>query len=441
MTLAELELVLAKTRAGQMYGLMKELYPICRSITGNGVRETLARLGKRVPLHVHEVASGTPVFDWMVPLEWNVRDAYLATIDGHRVVDFRDNNLHVVGYSVPFQGRVSRDELESHLHSLPEHPDWIPYRTSYYKGNWGFCLSHRERLELRAAEYDVRIEATLEKGSLTYGELLIPGESDQEILISSHVCHPSLCNDNLSGIVVATMLAELLSGMARTYSYRFLFIPGTIGSITWLARNQDQVGRIQAGLVLTGIGDGGGVTYKQSRRGISLIDRAMAHVLKHRGKSYRIIEFYPYGYDERQYCSPGFNLPVGCLMRTPHGEYPEYHTSADNLELVKAESLQDSLDLVLNALYVLENDTKPVSKNPFCEPQLGRRGLYRAIAGQKEGASSEMALLWVLNMADEEHSLLDIAEKAQIPFVAIHAASKLLEAEWAGPRECCGSES
>lgn len=429
MTLANLEQVLAQTQGGHdLYDLMVELYPICRSITGNGVRETLNRIGNRIPIQVQEVASGTPVFDWLVPLEWNVRDAYLATVDGKRVIDFRDNNLHVVGYSVPFRGRISRAELESHLHSLPEHPDWIPYRTSYYKENWGFCLSHRQRLELHEAEYDVQIEASLEKGSLTYGELLIPGRSDQEVLISCHVCHPSLCNDNLSGIVVATKLAELLGGMPRTYSYRFLFIPGTIGSITWLARNQERVGRIRAGLVLTGIGDGGGVTYKQSRQGRSLIDRVMTHILKHRGKPHRTIEFYPYGYDERQYCSPGFDLPVGCLMRTPHGEYPEYHTSADNLELVKTESLLDSLDLVLKALYVIENDMTPVSTNPFCEPQLGKRGLYRAIAGQKEGASKEMALLWVLNMADGRHTLLDIAERAQIPFEAIHAAATLLEA-------------
>lgn len=428
MELSDIQTSLGGTKGGQeLHDLMAVLYPICRSITGQGVRETLQYLQRQIPLEIREVASGTRVFDWTVPLEWNIQGAYLATIRGEKLLDFRANNLHVVSYSVPVKGRFTRDELEGHLHSLPDRPDWIPYRTSYYKENWGFCLTHRQLAELTEPEYDVCIDSSLQPGHLTYGEVFLPGQMSEEVLISCHVCHPSLCNDNLSGIAVATRLVQTLQHVSRKYSYRFVFIPGTIGSITWLSQNRERAGLIRHGVVLTGVGDSGGVTYKRSRQGNAYIDRAMAHVLKHYGQSYRIIDFFPYGYDERQYCSPGFNLPVGCFMRSPHGEYPEYHTSADNLEFVTPEALQDSLAILLKAMYVIENDAVLVSTNPYCEPQLGRRGLYRAIAGQKEGALQEMALLWVLNMADGHHTLLDMAERADAPFEAIHAAAQALK--------------
>lgn len=428
MELSDIQTSLGGTKGGrELHDLMAVLYPICRSITGQGVRETLQYLQRQIPLEIREVASGTRVFDWTVPLEWNIQDAYLATIRGEKLLDFRANNLHVVSYSVPVKGRFTRDELEGHLHSLPDRPDWIPYRTSYYKENWGFCLTHRQLAELTEPEYDVCIDSSLQPGHLTYGEVFLPGQMSEEVLISCHVCHPSLCNDNLSGIAVATRLVQTLQYISRKYSYRFVFIPGTIGSITWLSQNRERAGLIRHGVVLTGVGDSGGVTYKRSRQGNAYIDRAMAHVLKHYGQSYRIIDFFPYGYDERQYCSPGFNLPVGCFMRSPHGEYPEYHTSADNLEFVTPEALQDSLAILLKAMYVIENDAVVVSTNPYCEPQLGRRGLYRAIAGQKEGALQEMALLWVLNMADGHHTLLDMAERADTPFEAIHAAAQALK--------------
>lgn len=428
MELSDIQTSLGGTKGGQeLHDLMAVLYPICRSITGQGVRETLQYLQRQIPLEIREVASGTRVFDWTVPLEWNIQGAYLATIRGEKLLDFRANNLHVVSYSVPVKGRFTRDELEGHLHSLPDRPDWIPYRTSYYKENWGFCLTHRQLAELTEPEYDVCIDSSLQPGHLTYGEVFLPGQMSEEVLISCHVCHPSLCNDNLSGIAVATRLVQTLQHISRKYSYRFVFIPGTIGSITWLSQNRERAGLIRHGVVLTGVGDSGGVTYKRSRQGNAYIDRAMAHVLKHYGQSYRIIDFFPYGYDERQYCSPGFNLPVGCFMRSPHGEYPEYHTSADNLEFVTPEALQDSLAILLKAMYVIENDAVLVSTNPYCEPQLGRRGLYRAIAGQKEGALQEMALLWVLNMADGHHTLLDMAERADTPFEAIHAAAQALK--------------
>lgn len=413
-----------------LLNLIKELYPICRSITGGGVRETLRIIQKRVPLEIQEVPSGTKVFDWTVPLEWNVTDAYVMNREGKRVIDFQSHNLHLMSYSVPVRKKMSLEELRPHLFSLPAHPEWIPYRTSYYKENWGFCMRHVDFEELSDGEYDVVIDSTLQAGSLTYGELYLPGEASDEILVSCHVCHPSLCNDNLSGITVAVKLAETIAARSRRYSYRFLFIPGTIGSITWLARNEQIVPRIRHGLVITGVGDAGNVTYKKSRQGNAEIDRAMTHVLRHSGEAHSIIDFSPYGYDERQYCSPGFNLPVGCFMRTLHGQYPEYHSSADNFDLVRSESLSRSYADCLQAFELLEGNRVYVSQNPRCEPQLGRRGLYRAVAGQQENQCRELALLWVLNMSDGRHALLDIADRAALPFGQIQSAAEaLVEAE------------
>ena len=409
-----------------LLNLIKELYPICRSITGEGVRETLRIIQKRVPLEIQEVPSGTKVFDWTVPLEWNVADAYVMNRAGKRVIDFQSHNLHLMSYSVPVRKKMSLEELRPHLFSLPAHPEWIPYRTSYYKENWGFCMRHVDFEELSDEEYDVVIDSTLQAGSLTYGELYLPGETSDEVLISCHVCHPSLCNDNLSGITVAVKLAETMAARSRRYSYRFLFIPGTIGSITWLAQNEQIVPRIRHGLVITGVGDAGNVTYKKSRQGNAEIDRVTTHVLRHSGEAHSIIDFFPYGYDERQYCSPGFNLPVGCFMRTPHGQYPEYHSSADNFDLIRSESLARSYADCLQIFELLEGNRVYVSQNPRCEPQLGRRGLYRAVAGQQENQFRELALLWVLNMSDGRHALLDIADRANLPFGQIQSAAEAL---------------
>ena len=409
-----------------LLNLIKELYPICRSITGEGVRETLRIIQKRVPLEIQEVPSGTKVFDWTVPLEWNVADAYVMNRAGKRVIDFQSHNLHLMSYSVPVRKKMGLEELRPHLFSLPAHPEWIPYRTSYYKENWGFCMRHVDFEELSDEEYDVVIDSTLQAGSLTYGELYLPGETSDEVLISCHVCHPSLCNDNLSGITVAVKLAETMAARSRRYSYRFLFIPGTIGSITWLAQNEQIVPRIRHGLVITGVGDAGNVTYKKSRQGNAEIDRATTHVLRHSGEAHSIIDFFPYGYDERQYCSPGFNLPVGCFMRTPHGQYPEYHSSADNFDLIRSESLSRSYADCLQIFELLEGNRVYVSQNPRCEPQLGRRGLYRAVAGQQENQFRELALLWVLNMSDGRHALLDIADRANLPFGQIQSAAEAL---------------
>jgi aminopeptidase-like protein len=410
-----------------MYRVIEELYPICRSITGEGVRETLRRVKRLIPLELHEVPSGTRVFDWTVPKEWNIRDAYVKDSRGNRVIDFRQSNLHVVSYSRPVTQRMTLAELRKHLYSLPEHPEWIPYRTTYYSDNWAFCVSHRQLDALTEGEYEVCIDSALTDGHLTYGEFVVPGLSEDEVLISCHVCHPSLCNDNLSGIAVATFLAAgLAQGPKPRYTYRFLFVPGTIGSITWLARNEPHAERIQHGLVITCVGDGGRFTYKRSRRGDAEIDRVVTHVLKHSGSKWAVEDFFPYGYDERQYCSPGFNLPVGCLMRSPHGSFPEYHTSADNLSFVRPEYLEESLARYRDVVSVLEANRRYLNLYPKCEPQLGKRGLYTAIGGDSEAASKQLAMLWVLNFSDGHHSLLDIAERADIPFGLIHSTAQLL---------------
>ncbi len=410
----------------QIYNFAEELYPICRSITGNGLRATLHRIAEHIPLEIHEVPSGTAVFDWTVPNEWNIRDAYVKNSRGEKVIDFKNCNLHVVNYSVPIHARMSLAELRPHLHSLPDRPDWIPYRTSYYRETWGFCLAHRQLERLEEDEYEVVIDATLEPGYLSYGEYFLAGESQEEILISSHACHPSLCNDNLSGIGVATFLANHLATQpSRRYSYRFLFIPGTIGSITWLSRNETSTPRIRHGLVLAGVGDPGAFDYKKSRRGDADIDRAASYVLRHAGYPYAIEEFSPYGYDERQYCSPGFDLPVGRLSRTPHGTYPQYHTSADDLSFITADALEESYHLCLAILEVLEQNQRYINLNPKCEPQLGKRGLYRALGGE-DAETLQLALLWVLNLADGNHTLLDIAERSGLPFETIRQAKDAL---------------
>jgi aminopeptidase-like protein len=405
---------------------VSELFPICRSITGSGFRETLAKIRNRIPLDIHEVPSGTQAFDWTVPREWNIRDAYVKNSRGERVIDFHKSSLHVVNYSVPVAARMPLAELKRHLFSLPDRPALIPYRTSYYSETWGFCVSHQQLEALEDGDYEVRIDSTLTDGSLTYGELAINGAIEDEILISCHACHPSLCNDNLSGVSVATFLAKVLLSCEPRYSYRFLFIPGTIGSITWLSANQDKVGRIKHGLVLSCVGDRGAVSYKKSRRGNAEIDRAALQVLKRSGQPFKVAEFSPYGNDERQYCSPGFNLPIGRLSRTPDGEFAEYHTSADNLDFVDAAALGDALGKCLEIFVVLEANRVYVNQNPNCEPQLGKRGLYKTFGGYSDPQIRELALLWVLNQSDGNNSLLDIAERSGLSFGLISEAADVL---------------
>ncbi len=409
------------SRGERMHALVQRLYPLCRSITGDGVRDTLAIVGEHLDLTVHEVPTGTQVLDWTVPQEWNIRDAYIAR-GGERVVDFQELNLHVVGYSVPVDRVMPLEELRGHLHTLPDQPSLVPYRTSYYAPTWGFCLSQDTLLSMPDGDYEVRIDSTLADGSLTYAEHVVRGQVDDEVLISCHVCHPALANDNMAGVAVAVELARSLEN--PYYTYRFIFAPGTIGAITWLARND--VDKVKHGLVLACAGDRGSLTYKQSRRGNAEIDRVIAHVL--RDRPHEIREFSPYGYDERQYCSPGFNLGVGSLTRTPYAGYPDYHTSGDNPDLVAPESLVDTLEACQEAVAILDRNRTYVNLSPYGEPQLGRRGLYSSLGGRSDAHEAQMAMLWVLNMSDGTNDLLAVADKAKLPFTAVAAAADALHA-------------
>jgi len=410
----------------ELHRFTTRLYPICRSITGNGVRQTLRLIRERLPIENHEVPSGTRVFDWEVPPEWNIEQAMLIDPDGRRVADFSRHNLHVVGYSEPRSAELTLDELAPHLHSMPDRPDWIPYRTSYYRRNWGFCLRHSERERLRPGRYRVEIDSALTRGSLTYGEALIRGRTREEVLFFAHVCHPSLANDNTSGIAVATALAQWIASEKRRYSYRFVFAPGTIGSLCWLKRNEHRLGRVRHGLVLALLGDPAPLTYKMSRREGCEIDAVAGQVLPQIDPNARVIGFSPYGYDERQLCSPGFDLPVGRLTRSVNGGYPEYHSSGDDLALIRPEFLRQSYEACQSIVAVLEANRRYVNLSPRGEPRLGKRGLYDPLGGSG-AATREQALLWVLNQSDGTRSLLDVTRRSGMEFAAIHQAATTLE--------------
>ena len=409
------------------YALMQRLFPLCRSLTGAGVRATFDILSEHIPITRTEVPTGTQVFDWTVPDEWNIRDAYVAAPDGTRVIDFRESSLHVVSYSEPVRATIPLEQLRERLFTLPEQPEEIPYRTSYYSRTWGFCLPHRRLAELEPGDYEVVIDSTLGPGHLTYGEVVLDGAGDEDVLISTYVCHPSLANDNLSGIVVAAMLAKELSERQLRHTYRFVFAPGTIGPLTWLHENRDTLDRIAHGLTVSCIGDTGGLTYKRSRRGDADVDRAVATVLRDSGRPHRVLEWDPWGGDERQFCSPGFNLPVGTLMRTPHGEFDGYHTSADGLDRISPAALEEAVETCLAVIDVLETNRTLVSLSPYGEPQLGRRGLYRSAGGAVSSPDDEKALLWVLNLSDGTSSLLDIADRSGIAYPLIRRAAERLE--------------
>ncbi|HNU83973.1 MAG TPA: DUF4910 domain-containing protein [Thermoanaerobaculia bacterium] len=415
-------------RGREMHALAARLFALPRSLTGDGVRATLAALGELVPLTVVEVPTGTPVLDWTVPKEWNLRRAVLRGPGGEIVADTARRNLEVVGYSVPVRGRFPLAELRPRLHSLPDKPDLVPYRTSYWQESWGFCLPHRVLAALPDGEYEVEIDTTLADGHLTYGELLLPGASPAEILVSCHVCHPALANDNLSGLAVSAFLARELAGRERRWSWRFLWAPGTIGAIAWLARNEAVTARIRAGLVAANLGDPGAFHYKRSRRGDTEIDRAVEIALRDLGVPHALEEFVPFGYDERQYCSPGFDLPVGLLSRTSWGRFPEYHTSADDLDFIRPEALAGSLAVYRAVAGVLEGNRRFRNLSPKGEPQLGRRGLYRALGGDDRGRERELALLWVLNQSDGGPDLLAIARRSGLPFERLREAAAALAA-------------
>ena len=410
----------------ELFAHVETLFPICRSITGKGLRETLLYVARQIPLDLHELPTGMKVLDWEIPREWNPRGAWIRTLSNETIVDFAWNNLHLVQYSHAVDKIVPAEELQQHLHSLPNQPDLIPYRTAYYADTWGFCLPDRILKTMTDPTYRVFIDADLSPGTLTYGECFLPGREQGEVLFSIHCCHPSLANDNLSAIAVGIELARALAKRERRYGYRFLLIPGTIGAIAWLSQNRDAVEHVHHGLVLTCLGDAAPFTYKVSRRGDASIDQIIAHVLHHEASDNRLQPFEPYGYDERQYCSPGFDLPVGCLMRSPNGSFPEYHTSADSLSLVRPEHLARSFAVLEQIVDVIEGDATYRSTCPYGEPQLGRRGLYRSIGGGTEHPFDQMALLWVLNLADGRHSLLDIAKRARMPFTTVRIAVDVL---------------
>jgi aminopeptidase-like protein len=418
-----------ETVGQQAYELMRQLFPLCRSLTGDGVRATFDILEQHIPLRRTEIPSGTAVFDWIVPDEWNVRDAYIADADGTRVVDFRRSTLHLVSYSEPVDATLSLEELRPRLHTLPDEPDVVPYRTSYYDRTWGFCLSHRQLLQLEPGTYRVVVDSTLAPGHLTYAELALEGSCADEVLISTYVCHPSLANDNLSGIAVATMLATVLRTRCLRHSYRFLFGPGTIGPLAWLDRNRSSLARIKHGLAIACVGDSGPITYKRSRRGDAEVDRAAAIALRDSGVPHRVLSFDPWGGDERQFCSPGFNLPVGVVSRTAHADYPGNHTSADGLERIEPGALATSLRACLAVVDILETNQAYINLTPYGEPQLGRHGLYRSAGGAVATPDDQRALLWVLNQSDGTATLLDIADRSGLSYPTIrHAAERLLQA-------------
>lgn len=417
----------------RLWRRVTDLYPIPRSLTGAGVRATLARVAEELPLTVHEIPTGTAVLDWTIPDEWNLRRATLTAPDGRVVADTDAHGLHVVGYSDPVDVLLDRDELEPHLFSLPDRPDAIPYRTSYYNRTWGFCVPHEVRATMGPGTYHAHIDATLAPGSLTLAELLIPGTDPDrgEILLTTHVCHPHMANDNTSGIAVLTELGlRLLEGGPRRVGVRLVFAPGSLGAIAWLATHRDVVPRLTNGLVLTGLGNRGPFHYKRSRRGDTQTDRIAELLLRERGADPRaqVLDFSPYGYDERQYCSPGFDLAVGRLTRGLHGEYPEYHTSNDDLSFVGLAQLVEATEVIEAFVDAVERDATYRNLQPFGEPQLGRRGLYSAIGGGIDSRSVEMGVLWVLNQSDGTRSLVDIATRSGLPFRAIADAADALRA-------------
>jgi len=404
----------------EAHALVARLFPYCRSLTGDGVRETLQALRTVIPLEVHEVPTGTRAYDWVVPNEWNVRDAYVLDSCGQRVIDFRAHTLHVVGNSAQIDRRTSREELLAHVFTDPAHPDWIPYRHLYYRDGWGFCMRHRDLGQLDEPDYRVVIDSTLQKGSLTYGELVVRGTQSGMFLVSTHTCHPSLCNDNLSGIATTALIAREWIRHPRRHGARFVFAPATLGPLVWLSRNEPILPQIRAGIVVANVGDQGGPTYYRSRQDTAPVDRTIAHVFRHAASGNASIRpFAPVGYDQRQYCSPGFNLPIGCLQRTPNGEYPQYHSSGDNLDFVTAAALGDSWRLLSLALHVLDADATFINLFPKGEPRLGPHGLH-AIA-------ESLGLFWILNLSDGNHSLLDIAERSGLPFWRLLEGARRLE--------------
>jgi len=403
-----------------MENYFDRLWLLNRSLTGNANRETIKILSEIVDLNISEIPSGTECFDWTVPPEWNAREAWIKDSKGNTILDFKKNNLHLLGYSEEFSGKLSLADLKEHLYSLPDQPDVIPYLTSYYKKRWGFCLSHKQLTELKDDTYEVFIDSELnENGSMTIADAVLKGNTDEEILLSTYICHPSMANNELSGpLVTAFIYRELKKLKNRRYTYRFIFVPETIGVITYLSIHGKQIKeKLAAGYVITCIGDKGNFTYKKSRRGNSLADRAAELVLSQNENNYVIEDFFPTGSDERQYCSPGFNLPVGSLMRTRYGKYKEYHTSADNRDFISFKAMEHSVKTYLSIISVLEKNAVYENLLPDCEPQLGKRDLYPTLGSQKKTADFVNAVMWVLNLSDGTNDLIEISERSGMNFL------------------------
>lgn len=414
----------------EMYNLAEELFPLCRSITGIGTENTLLRLKQDIPqMKLIRVKSGTKVFDWTVPNEWNIKDAYIDDEFGNRIIDFNDTNLHVVGYSTAVDKIVDLDELQLHLYSLPDQPDWIPYVTSYYSERWGFCMTQKQRDSLQNCKYHVKIDSTLEPGNLMLGEVYIPGKSEKEIFFSTYVCHPSMANNELSGPVVLSKLIQYIQSQKnRDYSYRFVFVPETIGAITYLSNNYITMKKnMIAGYNITCVGDNRTYSYVSTRKGNTLSDKTALYVLNHTVENYKKYSFLERGSDERQYNSPGIDLPVCCLCRSKYHEYPEYHTSADDMSLISPEGLQGTYDLLINIVRILENN-KIYKSKCLCEPQLGKRGLYPT-ESFKGSATYVKSMMDFLAYIDGETDLIDISEQINVEFNELALISeKLLEA-------------
>jgi aminopeptidase-like protein len=409
----------------------ERLWPILRSITGPGVRATHDILGELLPLERLEFPTGEKVLDWTIPREWVARQAYVVGPDGRRVIDLARHTLHLLNYSAPFRGRMSRADLDKHLYSLPEMPNAIPYVTSYYAERWGFCLSDAERRALPEGEYEVVVDTELVDGSLTVSHCVLPGQTSREVLISTYTCHPSMANNELSGPLVTAFLYRRLAALPnRRYTYRFVFLPETIGSIAYLSRfGSHLAAHVDAGYVVTCIGDPGHFHYKASRRGNTVADRAARLVLGRIDPEAVFLDFFPHsGADERQYCSPGFNLPVGSIMRTPYARYPQYHTSLDDRSFVTPEALAGSVDAYEAVCRVLEGNKTYENLSPHGEPQLGRRGLYPTVGAARTSAAFVDAMLWVLNSSDGTNDLISVAERSGLEFDVVREAATAAEA-------------
>ena len=417
-----------------MMPMLRRLFPICRSLTGDGVRETLNIIGETIPLERRKAPTGTRCFDWTVPREWNIRDAYVKNSKGERVIDFADSNLHVVGYSIPVNVRLSLSELQEHLHSIPDYPDAIPYRTSYYDDYWGFCLADDQRRALTDDTYEVLIDSSLESGQLDFAESRVKGLTDRAVFLSTYVCHPSMANNELSGpVLVSTLLALLQDLPTLRYSYRALFAPETIGAILFLSQHYRELQEsVVAGYVVSCVGDDGPYTYVRSRRADTMADKVADHVLRHCHEDRRVTvkDFDPIGSDERQYGSPGIDLPIGSLSRSRHGEYREYHTSKDDLDFVSERGIAGSLAAYLRAIQVLEMNCRPTRTDPFCEPQLGRRGLYPKLGAAREVDDYLTKLMHILAFSDGDHDLIDIANRLGCPVWGLREPlEKLVDAD------------